>query len=175
MGPSHLSSQKDSATFSVVSRSVDVTEQLGEQLGRMLSPGDVVGLFGELGSGKTTLIRGIAKGLGLDPESVRSPTFILLREYPGPVPLIHIDGYRLEGSGSAVVWEDPDWLFSPKKVTAIEWAERFGEWLPEDYLEIQLAHKTTNQRTLTMVGHGSRSKQVLTAMSAMRIDESARD
>ena len=165
MAVSRPSSRKASGTFEFLSRSAEATEQLGEQLGRRLSAGEAVGLFGELGSGKTTLIRGIAKGLGIDPELVKSPTFVLLREYPGPVPLLHIDGYRLDGSSSAVVWEDPDWLFSPKKLTVIEWADRFGTWLPEDYLEIRLAHKTTNQRSINLLGHGPRSAQVVATLA----------
>ena len=158
-----------------VSRSVEQTEQLGEQVGRVLAPGDVVGLYGELGSGKTTLIRGIAKGLGLNPDMVKSPTFILLREYPGKVPLIHIDGYRLDGSGSAVVWEDPDWLFSPTKVTVVEWAERFGDWLPAERVSIQLAHKTTNQRAVQMTGHGPCWERLRAIVANVTLDATARD
>ena len=149
--------------FEIVSRSVEETEQLGERLGKCLSAGDVVGLVGELGSGKTTLIRGLAKGLGIEPDQVRSPTFVLLREYPSKIPLVHIDGYRLDSTQS-VVWLDVDWLFSPKKITVIEWADRFSACLPEDYLEICLAHKTTNQRSIRLVGHGPRSQQLVDAL-----------
>jgi len=153
-------SQKVSSTFKVVSKSVEETQRLGERLGGILSAGDVVGLIGELGSGKTTFIQGVAKGLGIDPGLVRSPTFILLREYPGRVPLVHIDGYRLESSAS-VVWLDLDWMFSPQKITVIEWVDRFAGCLPDDYLKIHLAHRTTNQRTISASGHGPRSQQLV--------------
>ena len=152
----------------VLSKSVETTEQFGERLGRLLAPGDVVGFFGELGSGKTTLIRGLAKGLGIAPDDVKSPTFILLREYPGRVPLIHIDAYRLNGTEGAVVWEDPDWLFSPQKVTVIEWADRVGNWLPEDALVVRMSHKSTNQRVISISAQGSRAERVVASLQQAR-------
>ncbi len=151
---------KASDIFELISRSACETEQLGERLGACVSAGDVVGLTGELGTGKTTLIRGLAKGLGIDPNLVRSPTFMLMREYPGRVPLIHVDGYRLNQPGSAV-WEDLAWIFTPTKITVIEWAERLHGCLPEDYLELELAHRTTNQRTIRAIGHGPRSHNLV--------------
>ena len=144
--------------FEVVSRSVEDTQRLGEQLGARLAAGDVVGLIGELGSGKTTFIQGLANGLGIDPGLVRSPTFILMREYSGRVPLIHVDGYRLDDATS-VSWLDVDWVFSPKKVTVIEWADRCKDGLPEDHLELRFEHRTTNQRRISALGHGPRSSQ----------------
>lgn len=154
------SSRKGSRIFEFVSRSAEETQRLGETLGRLLAPSDVVGLIGELGSGKTTFIQGMAKGLGIDPAAVRSPTFVLLREYPGPVPLIHVDSYRLQGAPSAV-WLDVEWLFDPKKITVIEWADRITDSLPEEHLELCFAHKTTNQRSIGAVPHGSRATQLV--------------
>ena len=88
---------KSEAALEFTSGSVEETQAFGERLGRVLQPGDVVALYGELGSGKTTLIQGMARGLGRDPDSIKSPTFVLMREYPGEIPLVHVDGYRLEG------------------------------------------------------------------------------
>ena len=155
----HLSRQ-DSATFEFVSGSVEETQAFGERLGQLLRPGDVVALRGELGSGKTTLIQGIARGLGRDPERIKSPTFVLMREYPGDVPLIHIDGYRLESATSAA-WLDADRMFSPHKITVIEWAERFAGLLPDDDLDIQLAHVSTNRRRLLLGSIGPRSRELV--------------
>jgi len=168
----------------MVSGSVEDTQALGEQLGRALRPGDVVALSGELGSGKTTLIQGIARGLGREPEAIRSPTFVLMREYPpgppiagggagGDVPLIHIDGYRLEGQ-SAVSWLDVDLIFSPHKITLIEWAERFTGVLPEDVLNIQLTHVSTNRRRLTLQSTGPRSQAMLAALQSATVHADAR-
>ena len=148
----------------VTTGSVEETQALGEQLGRALRPGDVVALHGELGSGKTTLIQGIARGLGRDPETIKSPTFVLMREYPGEVPVIHIDGYRLEGP-PAVSWLDVDLIFSPHKITLIEWAERFAGLLPDDALTVRLAHVSTNRRRLTLQSTGPRSQALLAGLT----------
>ena len=163
MPRSHQATNKEPVGFEAVSGSVEETQACGERVGRLLRPGDVVALYGALGSGKTTLIQGIAQGLRRDPEAIKSPTFVLMREYPGEVPLIHIDGYRLEDT-RAVSWLDLDLMFSPRKVTVIEWAERFVGCLPADYLEIRLAHKTTNQRSMTIIQHGARSAEMVAAL-----------
>ncbi|MDP3703616.1 MAG: tRNA (adenosine(37)-N6)-threonylcarbamoyltransferase complex ATPase subunit type 1 TsaE [Candidatus Omnitrophota bacterium] len=147
----------------IVTSSIEETQALGERLGRVLRAGDVVALHGELGSGKTTLIQGIARGLGREPESIKSPTFVLMREHPGDVPLIHIDGYRLEGAPS-VSWLDLDLIFSPRKITLIEWAERFAGLLPDDTLTVRLAHVSTNRRRFTVQSAGSRSQAIVAAL-----------
>ncbi len=165
----HPGSKRQQATtgavVEVTTSSVEETQALGERIGRMLQPGDVVALRGELGSGKTTLIQGIARGLGRDPETIKSPTFVLMREYPGDVPLVHLDGYRLEGA-PAVSWLDLDLIFSPLKITLIEWAERFADLLPADHLRIDLDHVSTNRRRLRVSATGSRSTEILLALRA---------
>jgi tRNA threonylcarbamoyladenosine biosynthesis protein TsaE len=110
------------------------TEQLGRKIAALLQPGDVLALYGELGAGKTCLVRGLARGLGIDERLVASPSFSLINEYPGPLPLVHIDCYRLH------LEEELDELgleeyFDGPGVTVIEWAERIND-LPEDRLEI---------------------------------------
>lgn len=176
----------------ITSTSVEETQVLGERLGRILKPGDVVALYGELGSGKTTLTQGLARGLGYDPERIKSPTFVLMREYApiltaeraarpgdhaeraggagGAIPLVHIDGYRLEGA-PAVAWLDVELIFAPSKVTVIEWAERFAGLLPDERLEVHLTHVSTNRRRLALTANGDRSREALEALRA--IDEPA--
>ncbi|PIQ84053.1 MAG: tRNA (adenosine(37)-N6)-threonylcarbamoyltransferase complex ATPase subunit type 1 TsaE [Candidatus Omnitrophica bacterium CG11_big_fil_rev_8_21_14_0_20_63_9] len=150
--------QQGGAEF--ITASVEETQALGERLGGLLQAGDVVALHGELGSGKTTLIQGIAQGLGRDPASIKSPTFVLMREYPGDLPVVHIDGYRLEGA-PAVSWLDLDLIFSPHKLTLIEWAERFERLLPDERLEVRLSHISANRRRLIISGHGSRAERIV--------------
>lgn len=145
------------------SSSIEQTHQLGEQLGSCLRPGDVVALYGELGSGKTTLIQGVAKGAGIDPDRVKSPTFVLQREYAGTTPLIHIDGYRLQG-GEDVAWLDTELMFSPSKITVIEWAERFEGLLPAERLDVRLQHLSANRRKLTFQPSSARAEQMLRTM-----------
>lgn len=165
MGRSAPSRTGASGTFEWLSRSVEETQAFGERLGTVLAAGDIVGLIGELGSGKTTLIQGLAKGLGIDPRQVKSPTFVLAREYAGRVPVTHLDGYRLEGE-SSVVWLDLEWMFSPRKITVLEWADRFAGCLPDDWLGIELSHKTTHQRVIRVRAHGPTSAARLDAVQA---------
>jgi len=173
MARSPRSAQQASATFEWTSGSVEETQAFGERLGRLLRAGDVVALRGELGSGKTTLIQGMARGLGRDPASVKSPTFVLMREYPGEIALVHIDGYRLAGA-TAAAWLDVERMFSPKKVTLLEWAERFEGLLPEDHLDVHLSHVSTNRRRFQVVPIGRRATDIVTQVqSAFRNPQSA--
>lgn len=155
--------RKSQGMVEFISGSVEETQALGERLGRLLQAGDVVALYGELGSGKTTFMQGMAQGLGRQPQTIKSPTFVLLREYPpnppgtgagGTIPLVHLDGYRLEGT-FAVSWLDVDLLFSPRKITVIEWAERFTDVLPSEYLAIRFEHVSTNRRRICPLAHGA--------------------
>ena len=152
-------------TVELMSTSIEETQALGEQIGRQLAAGDVVALHGELGSGKTTLIQGIARGLGRNSGAVKSPTFVLMREYPGDPLVVHIDGYRLEGA-PAVAWLDVDLMFSPSNITLIEWAERFGDVLPSDHLAVQLAHVSANRRRLRVSGTGPRAAAIIAQLRA---------
>src|SRR5678815_3573103 len=101
------------------------TERLGEWLGRQLAAGDTLGLVGDLGAGKTTLVRGLARGLGLDdPDAVSSPTYLLVVEHPGQVRLLHADAY-LPGKLSGFLADGGlEYLFDPSAVVVVEWADR---------------------------------------------------
>jgi len=120
------------------------TEALGEQLASCLAPGDILALYGELGAGKTCLVRGIARGLGIEEGSVASPSFTLINEYPGRVPLVHLDGYRLD---SAEAFEELglEDYFEGEGVLAIEWAEKVPD-LPEERIDIVIQWVDENRR-----------------------------
>ena len=152
-----------SLSVEFTSGSVEETQLFGERLGQLLRAGDVVALHGELGSGKTTLIQGIAKGLGFDQERIKSPTFVLMREYPSAVPLVHVDGYRLEGAPS-VASLDIELIFSKDKITVIEWAERFTGLLPDDKFEIQLSHVSANRRRIQLKATHERGQAIVTQL-----------
>jgi len=142
-------------------KSVQETIQFGNQLGQQLTGGEVVALTGDLGTGKTVLTRGIALGLGIPMDRVSSPTFTLIQEYTGSIPLIHVDLYRLERPNdiSTLGLEE---YFTPSTVVVIEWAERFPQIIPSDHIAILLEYgETENIRLLTISGSGSRSVRIV--------------
>ena len=122
------------------------TEQFGIQLGAMALPGDVICLDGELGAGKTTLTQGIAKGLAVPPSCyVTSPSFSILHEYPGRIPLYHMDFYRLNSS-LEVEELGLDEYFYMSGLTVIEWSEKAAEVLPADRLALHIRITADNMR-----------------------------
>jgi len=141
--------------FSFLSRSSSQTIKLGKLLGAHMSAGCVIGLVGELGAGKTCFIKGIAEGLNNTPESeVTSPTFTILQEYPGPVPLYHFDAYRLSGSHDleAIGFED---YVGTDGVAVIEWADRIQDALPDEALRITIESVSENARSFTCRAQGT--------------------
>ena len=134
-----------------LSHSPEETEQLGEQLGRTLRPGSVVAYRGDLGMGKTAFTRGLARGLGCTCR-VTSPTFTIVNEYSGALPLFHFDMYRLDSSDELfdIGWED---YLSRGGVCAVEWAERVEDALPDDALWVSIARGNgENDRIITVTG-----------------------
>ena len=145
------------ATCSVDSRSAEETRALGERLGGALEPGDVVALDGPLGAGKTCFVQGIARGLGVDPDTpVTSPTFTLVGEYPGRMPLHHADFYRVE-SLSRLEDAGFDDLLDGRGALVVEWSERFPEALPADRLLIRIEIRSESERRLQVEATGPRS------------------
>jgi tRNA threonylcarbamoyladenosine biosynthesis protein TsaE len=138
------------------------TEALGAALGRLLRPGDVLALVGDLGAGKTCLARGVARGLGID-EPVTSPTFILVAEYKaaGGFPLYHADCYRLEQAAAEAQAIGLDELLLDDGVAIVEWAERIEPLLPPDHLRITLTALNNTRRKLAFEPHGVRSTELV--------------
>lgn len=134
------------------SQSEAATIELAARLGQQLRASDVVCLFGPLGAGKTCFVRGLAKGLGLDPSIVSSPSFVICQEYneKGTLTLAHIDAYRLAGPDElqTIGWDEL--CESPNTVLAIEWASIIESALPEDYIEVTLQHTGENSREITI-------------------------
>jgi tRNA threonylcarbamoyladenosine biosynthesis protein TsaE len=118
------------------SHSVDDTVRLGEIIGRRLDAGAVVALIGELGAGKTAFVQGLALGLGIR-DVVASPTFTIVKEHDAPIPLFHVDFYRLEHAAELANIGFDDY-FERGGVVVIEWADRFLDALPADRLEVRI-------------------------------------
>ncbi|MDP8217372.1 MAG: tRNA (adenosine(37)-N6)-threonylcarbamoyltransferase complex ATPase subunit type 1 TsaE [Candidatus Theseobacter exili] len=134
-----------------ISESSSETRELGIVLGRNLVAGDVLALCGNLGTGKTVLTKGIAEGLGIKDTDhiVVSPSFTLINEYYGTLPLYHFDLYRLNGSSDLMELGIDEYIFG-KGVTVIEWAERCIDILPPNTMKILLNVTGENQRKFTI-------------------------
>lgn len=136
----------------VVTASAGETERLGRETAAALRPGQVLALEGELGAGKTTFVRGLARGLGL-PEGadVHSPTFVLVQEYATRVRLYHIDAYRLERAGDEDLRLLEDCM-RPDSITVIEWPTRVARILPVDTIHIRISHLGGDRRAVEWAG-----------------------
>ncbi len=134
----------------IITTGAEQTHRRGEKLAGWLRPGSVVALTGDLGSGKTTLVQGIARGLGVEERYLFSPTFVLVRQYRGRVPFCHVDLYRVESEGEAADLGLEE-FFSSGWVTAIEWAEKIPALLPPETIRIELELLDLNRRKITII------------------------
>lgn len=135
---------------------MEATRALGRRLGAMLEAGDVIGLEGDLGTGKTELVKGIAEALGVT-SGVHSPTFVLHHQYHGRLPIEHYDLYRLEGLSWVDTGLDEP---APDAVTVIEWPERAGVLERWATILIRLSGGRDNRRRLTLVRGPDRVRSV---------------
>jgi tRNA threonylcarbamoyladenosine biosynthesis protein TsaE len=161
-------SMNEVARFTLVTESDLETIELGFALGTLLEEGDVVALEGELGSGKTWFTKGIARGLGIGPNTVvTSPSFALVNEYPGRTTLFHIDVYRL-GSLSELLSAGIEEYLHCGGVAVLEWADRWPEILPDEALKVELAIVNDHSRRITFSGRHPRASFVIEAIKRTR-------
>jgi tRNA threonylcarbamoyladenosine biosynthesis protein TsaE len=150
----------------VVTTAVAGTIALGEVLGRDAAAGDLICLWGDLGAGKTQVAKGIAQGLGID-ATVNSPTFILMNEYAGRLPLFHVDLYRLADAADALaggVIDDRQ----ADGVTVVEWPERMGEFLPAGRLDVRIGGSGDEPRDVELVTADPRYRHYVEAVREAR-------
>ena len=120
----------------VTSKSADDTRELGAALAGVARPGDLILLSGDLGSGKTTLAQGFGRALGVD-EPIVSPTFVLVRQYAGRLPLVHADAYRMESLREVTDLDLPE-LLDEGAVVLVEWGDVIAPAVPADFLEVRI-------------------------------------
>ena len=151
----------------VITESEEETRTLGAVLGRVLRPGDVVALHGNLGAGKTRFVQGIARGMGIE-RPVTSPTFILMNVYRAPDGrvLCHVDSYRLHDPVEEGYQMGLDQQLRGRDVCVVEWAERVRELLPADHLWVHIAFVDDETRRITLMARGERSRTRLQAVIA---------
>jgi tRNA threonylcarbamoyladenosine biosynthesis protein TsaE len=136
----------------VITSSAEETIALGERLGRLARAGELICLWGDLGAGKTQLAKGIARGLDIS-DTVNSPTFVLMTEYAGRVPLFHVDLYRLVDAADALAGG----LIDERQedgLTVVEWPDRMGNVLPASRLDVRIDGTADEPRTIVLIAKG---------------------
>jgi tRNA threonylcarbamoyladenosine biosynthesis protein TsaE len=143
-----------------ISEGRDETIAIGFSLGKILRPGDVVGLYGELGAGKTIMVKGIARAFGIEERDIVSASFTIMSEYGTKPPFVHIDLYRIEKEEELFglgLWEH----IGSDGVSVIEWAEKAEGFLPEDTIRIRLTTLNEHTREITIEGVNEKSRHNL--------------
>jgi tRNA threonylcarbamoyladenosine biosynthesis protein TsaE len=156
------------ASVTFVTVSDQETIGLGRRLGSVLSKGDVVGLAGELGSGKTWFTKGVALGLGVSSDMVvTSPSFTLVNEYDGKYSFYHMDLYRLDSISDVQSIGLEEYL-NDESVVAIEWADRWPEILPEEVITVKLVFIDDHRREITISGQHPRALEIIRRLKQVK-------
>ena len=133
------------------SRGPEETKEIGYRLGTLLKPGDVVGIYGELGAGKTTMVKGIARAFGIDEREVMSASFTIISEYATKPPFAHIDLYRIEDASDFSeigLWDQ----IGGEGISVIEWPEKAGGLLPGDMIAVMVKSINDSLREIAIEG-----------------------
>ena len=155
-----------SSQFHITTHTSDETQKLGKTIGKWIEHPLVIGLSGDLGSGKTAFVQGLAEGLEVPDEYyITSPTFTLINEYPGRFPLFHIDLYRLDGISDL---EDIglDELLYGQAVIAIEWAEKISDDLPAEHLTMTFKITDDDYRRISLIAYGHNGVNLIKTLVA---------
>ncbi|KAA0560886.1 tRNA (adenosine(37)-N6)-threonylcarbamoyltransferase complex ATPase subunit type 1 TsaE [Bacillus sp. CH30_1T] len=142
--------------FEIITTSPEETGQFAEKLAGHLNPGTVLTLEGDLGAGKTTFTKGLAKGLGVT-KTVNSPTFTIIKEYRGRLPLYHMDVYRLDDSFEDLGFDE---YFEGEGVTVVEWAHLIQDQLPEELLSLSIYREGDSTRRIVLKPYGDRYSEL---------------
>ena len=143
-----------------VADSVEKTNSLGKKLGSFMLAGDLIALSGELGAGKTTFVKALARGLGIPEDDVSSPSYTLLNEYTGRIPMYHFDLYRLEGADDVDDLGFDEYM-EGDGLAVVEWADVAPQILPSEYLEIKIMISGEESRDLELKGIGERYMRIV--------------
>lgn len=151
-------------SWSVLTGSPRQTMSLGTRLGKLLEGGEIIGLIGELGAGKTCFVRGVTRGLEVGKDAwIRSPSFTLINEYHGRLPVYHIDLFRIETRPQLEGLNLREYLYSDG-VSLIEWFENLPADEVDEYLELRIAYAEGNRRQLTFSPRGERYEEIVESL-----------
>ncbi|MRG87341.1 tRNA (adenosine(37)-N6)-threonylcarbamoyltransferase complex ATPase subunit type 1 TsaE [Salinibacillus xinjiangensis] len=143
-------------SFKISTSSPEETMNFSANLANKLQPGDVITLEGDLGAGKTTFTKGLARGLNIK-RTVNSPTFTIVKEYEGDLPLYHIDAYRLEHNEEDLGFDE---YFEGDGIVVVEWAKFIADYLPEERLNIEITYQEQDGRIIELLPQGQRFEKM---------------
>jgi tRNA threonylcarbamoyladenosine biosynthesis protein TsaE len=155
---------RDAIHWKFISVSEIETERLARRLADVLEPGTTVALVGNLGAGKTRLVRAVCEALGVDRRAIASPTFVLVHEYEGRLPIYHFDTYRLRDPRDFLALGADEYL-NAGGVCLIEWADRVSPWLPADHLRVEIAVTGESTRDFAFTGTGPKAAGIVRRLS----------
>ncbi|TET10534.1 MAG: tRNA (adenosine(37)-N6)-threonylcarbamoyltransferase complex ATPase subunit type 1 TsaE [Candidatus Atribacteria bacterium] len=145
--------------LTIITKSPEETKNLGKEVSKLAKPGDLLAFYGELGTGKTCFIQGIARGLKVK-DYVTSPSFTIINEYQGKIPIYHFDLFRLDNAEEILELGYKEYFYG-EGLTVIEWAEKIEQLLPKEYLGIKIKFKDRYQRTISFIPQGDRFNKFL--------------
>jgi tRNA threonylcarbamoyladenosine biosynthesis protein TsaE len=158
------------ASWRVLTRSPRQTINWGVKLGKLLQGGEIIALIGELGTGKTCFVRGVTQGLDVSSDAwIRSPTFTLINEYHGRLPVYHIDLYRVETRSQLEGLNLREYLYSDG-VSLIEWFDHLPADEVDEYLELRIAYTGSAKRELNFTPHGERYQKIIEGLKSQKLD-----
>jgi len=149
--------------LTIITKSPEETKKLGKELSKLVKPGDLIAFYGELGAGKTCFIQGISQELEVK-GYVTSPSFTIVNEYQGRIPIYHFDLFRLDNTEEILELGYEEYFYG-EGLTVIEWAEKIEQLLPKEYLKIDIKFKDRNQRTISFIPQGDRFNNFLEELS----------
>ena len=149
--------------LTIITKSPEETKKLGKEIGKLAKPGDLLAFYGELGAGKTCFIQGIARGLKVK-DYVTSPSFTIVNEYQGKIPIYHFDLFRFDNAEDILELGYEEYFYG-EGLTVIEWAEKIEHFLPKEHLKIDIKFKNRYQRKISLIPQGDRFNHFLEELS----------
>jgi len=145
--------------LTIISKSPEETKKIGREVGKLAKPGDLLTFYGELGAGKTCFIQGISQGLEVK-DYVTSPSFTIVNEYQGKIPIYHFDLFRLDHAEDILELGYEEYFYG-EGLTVIEWAEKIEHCLPKEHLKIDIRFTDYYQRKISFIPQGDRFNHFL--------------
>ncbi|HER23978.1 MAG TPA: tRNA (adenosine(37)-N6)-threonylcarbamoyltransferase complex ATPase subunit type 1 TsaE [Candidatus Atribacteria bacterium] len=140
--------------LTIITKSPEETKKIGKKVGKLAKPGDLIAFYGELGAGKTCFIQGISQGLKVQ-EYVTSPSFNIINEYKGKIPIFHFDFYRIDKEEEILGLNYEEYFYG-EGLTVVEWSEKVEQFLPQEHLKIDIKFKDRSQRLISFEPRGGR-------------------